>query len=72
MIDPMADKTLMTVLTCCLAWQGGMPGKSTYDLLESSSLQVDCLSVCLDLHVHQILNYACPSPSTSKAHIQFM
>lgn len=28
-IDPMADKTLMTVLTVSLAMQGAMPGKHT-------------------------------------------
>ena len=32
MIDPMADKTLMTVLTGCLAWQGGMPGMYSHEL----------------------------------------
>ena len=26
-IDPMADKTLMTVLTVCLAVKGGLPGE---------------------------------------------
>ena len=36
-IDPMADKTLMTVLTGCLAWQGGMPGE-LYGRLREDSL----------------------------------
>jgi cardiolipin synthase len=32
-IDPMADKALMTVLTVCLAVNGAMPGKLTRPLL---------------------------------------
>lgn len=27
-IDPMADKTLMTVVVGCLAWEGALPGGS--------------------------------------------
>lgn len=42
-IDPMADKTLMTVLTVCLAIQGALPGKlnlriSQTSLAESSTV----------------------------------
>lgn len=29
-IDPMADKTLMTILTVCLAIKGGLPGMFFY------------------------------------------
>ena len=28
-IDPMADKILMTILTVCLAWKGALPGTFT-------------------------------------------
>lgn len=32
-IDPMADKTLMTILTVCLAIKGGLPSSSHHFLL---------------------------------------
>lgn len=41
-IDPMADKTLMTVLTVCLAIKGALPSK----LLFGSLLHFPCLHCC--------------------------
>lgn len=40
-IDPMADKTLMTILTVCLAIKGALPG-------ESSPLDEVIILICLD------------------------
>lgn len=37
-IDPMADKALMTVLTVCLAVKGAMPGRLTSKSGDTSSL----------------------------------
>jgi cardiolipin synthase (CMP-forming) len=34
-VDPMADKTLMTIMTVCLATQGSLPGKSDHPSLAS-------------------------------------
>lgn len=31
-IDPMADKTLMTILTICLAVKGALPGAYTWQM----------------------------------------
>ncbi len=35
-IDPMADKTLMTILTVCLAVKGALPGMSSPDVFLSA------------------------------------
>jgi hypothetical protein len=35
-IDPMADKTLMTVLTVCLAINGGLPSMLSFPILQKS------------------------------------
>lgn len=36
-IDPMADKTLMTILTVCLAIKGALPGKLTSPHIKQTS-----------------------------------
>lgn len=41
-IDPMADKTLMTILTVCLAVKGALPSKSIFDLVSGLSFRA-CL-----------------------------
>lgn len=44
-IDPMADKTLMTILTVCLAIKGALPGP----VVRPYSLGVDFLTSCYSL-----------------------
>ena len=48
-IDPMADKTLMTILTVCLAIKGALPGTFIPVFFQERRLKVDLEQLTDDL-----------------------
>lgn len=50
-IDPMADKTLMTILTVCLAIKGGLPG--VFFLTPPLCLGILMMSISAQYFEHQ-------------------
>ncbi|EHL03870.1 putative Uncharacterized CDP-alcohol phosphatidyltransferase class-I family protein C22A12.08c [Glarea lozoyensis 74030] len=57
-IDPMADKTLMTILTVCLAVKGALPG--IFTLVNPQFIQLDSSTLIGFIH----LNFLFPSAAS--------